>query len=45
MLSLLNYFLFVGETNGEGESTDGWEEEDEAEAEPEVQYFVLNHLS
>jgi hypothetical protein len=43
MLSLLNYFLFAGETIGEGESIDGWEEEDEAE--PEVQYSGLNHLS
>lgn len=31
ILSLLNFFRFSGETNEDTESTDGWEEEDEAE--------------
>lgn len=35
-------FLFAGETNEEGESTDGWEEEEEAE--PEVQCSGFNDL-
>lgn len=32
--------ILAGEANEEGETTDGWEEEDVTD--PEVQYFSLN---
>lgn len=39
---LLVYNMLAGEANEEGETTDGWEEEDVTE--PEVRRFSLNTL-